>query len=130
MSRQTGVLPFVVRQRALSLLGLVPILACTPSWRGFSQAAEPAITYSAPQGEKASRDYKVEVGGKAVFVYTAPVLHGGPVSFAYFDMSAPVTVTVTAAQRFGAIKVRPASCGINRLWWATPSPLRSPNLLT
>ncbi len=96
----------------LCLTSLVPLLACAPFWRGSSQAAEPIITYPAPSREKASPDYKVEAGGKPVFVYTAPVLHGGPVSFAYFDVSAPVTVTVTAVSRIRAIKIRPTSSGI------------------
>ena len=71
---------------ALPLAMLVPMATCTPSLVA-SLAEEAVVTYPAPQGEKASQDYEVEVGGKRVFVYTAPVLRDGPASFAYFDMA-------------------------------------------
>ena len=81
-------------------------------WRIDAQAAEPIIAYSAPRGEKASGDYQVEVAGRPVFVYTAPVLRGGPAAFAYFDISQPVLVAVTSAQKIGGIKILPATSGI------------------
>lgn len=79
---------------------------------GSSLAAEAVVIYPAPQGEKASRDYGVEVDGKPVFVYTAPVLRGGPASFAYFDISGPVTVAVTVARSADSVKILPTSFGV------------------
>ena len=91
---------------------LILILACMPCLQGTCLAVEPVITYPAPQGEKASKDYEVEVGGKRIFVYTAPVLRDGPASFAYFDIAEPVTVTVTVARKIGALKILPTSYGV------------------
>ncbi len=90
---------------------LVPMATCTPSLVA-SLAEEAVVSYPAPQGEKASQDYQVEADGKPVFVYTAPVLHGGPASFASFDLRGPVRVTVTVAQKIEALTIRPASAGI------------------
>ena len=70
------------------------------------------VTYPAPQSEKASEDYQVEAGNKSVFVYTAPALQGGPVSFAYFDFSGTATVVVTSRQKIESVKVLPTSYGI------------------
>ena len=108
-------------------LALVPILALPPFWRVNAQAAEPIITNPAPQGEKASTDYQVDVAGKPIFVYTAPVLHGGPVSFAYFDISSPVTVTVTSAQKLARSRFCLRRMASNQMLWTTKSPSRSPN---
>jgi hypothetical protein len=94
------------------LASLALMLACMTCLRGPCLAVEPVITYPTPQGEKPSRDYQVEVGGKRIFVYTAPVLRDGPASFAYFDMSESVTVTVTVAQKIGTLKILPTSYGI------------------
>ena len=96
---------------ALPLAMLVPMATCTPSLVA-SLAEEAVVSYPAPQGEKASQDYQVEADGKQVFVYTAPVLHGGPASFASFDLRGPVRVTVTVAQKIEALNIRPASAGI------------------
>jgi hypothetical protein len=90
----------------------VPMLTCIWALAASSLAADAVVTYSAPQGEKASQDYQVDAGGKTVFVYTAPVLRGGPASFAYFDFSGPVTVTVTVAKKIGVLKILPSSYGI------------------
>ena len=77
-----------------------------------SLAADAVVAYPAPPGEKASDDYAVEAGGQGVFVHTAPVLHGGPVSFASFDFSGSVAVTVTSPREVESAKVLPASYGI------------------
>lgn len=97
------------REKLASLALILACMACLP---GTCLAVEPVSTYPAPQSEKASGDYQVEVGGKPVFVYTAPVLRDGPASFAYFDMSQSVTVTVTVARKIGTLKILPTSCGI------------------
>jgi hypothetical protein len=75
-------------------------------------AGDAVVTYPAPQGEKASEDYKVDAGGKPVFVYTAPVLRGGPASFSYFDFSESVTVTVVSMRKIDSVKILPASYAI------------------
>jgi hypothetical protein len=75
-------------------------------------AGDTVVTYPAPQGEKASDDYKVDAGGKPVFVYTAPVLRGGPASYAYFDFSGSVSVSVTSTREIGTVKILPTSYGI------------------
>jgi len=79
---------------------------------GFSLAGDAVVSYPAPQGEKASEDYKVDAGGKPVFVYTVPVLRGGPASFAYFDFSGSVTVSVTSTRLIGTVKILPTSYAI------------------
>ena len=94
------------------MASLILILACMPCLQGTCLAVEPVTTYPAPPGEKASQDYEVEVGGKRIFVYTAPVLRDGPASFACFDMSDSVAVTVTVARKIGTMKILPTSYGI------------------
>jgi hypothetical protein len=79
---------------------------------GSTLAGDTVVSYPAPQGEKASEDYKVDAGGKPVFVYTAPVLRGGPASFAYFDFSGSVTVSVASTRKIGTVKILPASYAI------------------
>lgn len=81
-------------------------------WPGSSLAAESAVIYPAPAGAEASKDYEVQVDGKPVFVYTTPVLHGGPTSFANFNVSGPVTVTVTVTHKIDSVKILPASYGV------------------
>jgi hypothetical protein len=101
-----------MRLRTLPLKTTLPMLACMSALAAACLAGDAVVTYSAPQGEKASQDYQVEAGGKTVFVYTAPVLRGGPASFAYFDFSGPVSVTVAVPKKIGAIRIRPSSCGV------------------
>ncbi|HUX01909.1 MAG TPA: glycosyl hydrolase family 28 protein [Phycisphaerae bacterium] len=88
------------------------MLACMLCLAGFSLARGAVVTYSAPRGEKASEDYAVRAGGRPVFVYTASVLRGGPASFAYFDFSGSVIVTVAVARKIDAVKILPTSYGI------------------
>ncbi|MCY2994822.1 MAG: hypothetical protein NTY19_44220 [Planctomycetota bacterium] len=70
------------------------------------------VAYPAPAGEPASADYTLEANGKPVFVYCAEVLHGGPASFASFDFSGTVRVTVTAPRAIRTAKIRPNSGGV------------------
>ncbi|MDD2763644.1 MAG: glycosyl hydrolase family 28 protein [Opitutaceae bacterium] len=89
---------------------LVPALACILA---FSVGADAEIVvYPAPPGETPSSDYRVTVNGRAIHVYTAQTLNGGPASFAYFDFSGKVTVTVTPDRAFTSAMIRPASFGI------------------
>jgi len=97
---------------ALPLIALVPMVIFLWLAAGLSLAGDVVVAYPAPLGEMASDDYKVEAGGKPVFVYTAPVLRGGPASFAYFDFSGAVTVTVTSTQLLGTVKILPTSYAI------------------
>ena len=100
------------RLPTLPLKAMVMMLSSLSVVPDSSLAGDAVVSYPAPQGEKASEDYKVDVGGKPVFVYTASVLRGGPASFAYFDISRPVTVSVTAARKIGTVKILPTSYGI------------------
>lgn len=86
------------------------------------------VTYPAPADEPASEDFTVTADGKNVFVYQARVSavpHNQVwpghqrskdqteiASFAYFDMSAPVTVKVISAKDVRTVDIRPKSYGI------------------
>ncbi len=80
------------------------------------------LTYSAPAGEVLSTDYEVQAAGQKVDVYSARVLdppfagkqwdHGGPYSFANFDMSGPVTVRIVSKQPLRNVAIRPLSSGV------------------
>lgn len=75
-------------------------------------AGDTVVSYPAPQGEKASEDYTVEAGGKPVFVYSVPVLRGGPASFAYFDFTGSVSVAVASTRKISTVKILPTSYAI------------------
>lgn len=79
---------------------------------GSAHGVDAVLTYPAPQGENASEDYRVEAGGAPVFVYTTPVLRGGPASFAYFDFTGPVNISITSTRKIDSVTVRPTSCAI------------------
>jgi len=117
------------RLSTLPLMVMVLMLSSLPSLPGSSLAGDAVITYSAPQGEKESEDYKVDAGGKPVFVYTAPVLRGGPASFAYFDFSGSITVSVATTRKIGTVKILPTSYAIkptvseNRVSFTLSKPL-------
>ena len=100
------------RLPTLLLNAMVLMLASLLPVSGSSLGGDAVVTYPAPQGEKASEDYKVDAGGKPVCVYTAPVLRGGPASFAYFDFSGSVSVSVTSTREIDTVKVLPTSYGI------------------
>jgi len=70
------------------------------------------ITYPAPAGEKPSGDWTVTADGRPVFVYTVATLHGGPASFASFDFSGVVKVTITSTRKVASALVCPASFDI------------------
>jgi len=88
------------------------MLTCASALAAAALAGDAVVAYSAPQGEKASPNYRVQAGGKTVFVYTAPVLRGGPASFAYFDFTGSVSVTVAVPQKIKALRILPSSCGV------------------
>ncbi len=99
-------------------------------------SAAPALggsvrVYPAPAGEELSKDFTVEVEGKAVPVYIAKVASREPerrwkamddkahsadyfeaAAFAYFDMQGSVKVTVTCPEVIQSAKVLPSSCKI------------------
>jgi len=84
--------------------------------------------YSAPGEEDASEDYSVSVNGSPVFVYKArvsavphnqvwpgyqrPLDQTEIASFAYWDMSGPVTVEVVSKRPFKSVAIRPTSYSI------------------
>lgn len=100
---------------------------------GHTAAAErsgdQAVTsWPAPKEEKLSGDFTLRINGQAVPVYSCRVSavpfnqpwpgHQRPLdqtelaSFAYWDMSGPVTVQVSAMRPFQSVAVRPTSRGI------------------
>lgn len=92
-------------------------------------AAAEVFTYPAPKQESLSKLYTVEVDGKPVDVYLAPVTAvasdrlgpwmvkpgelGGAYSFATFDFSGSVTVTVRSLKApLNNLVIRPKSAGV------------------
>jgi hypothetical protein len=86
-------------------------------------AEEPmrVVTYAAPAGEAASPDFQVWAGDQPVGTYTARTVdppfagkydHGGPYSFANFDMSGKVLVRITSTKSLKDVVIRPESFGI------------------
>jgi len=75
------------------------------------------VVYPAPDGEPLSADYTLEVNGRPVPVYTARTAdppfdyldHGGTYSFAYFDFSGRVTLTVRSSRMLQSARIRPLS---------------------
>ncbi len=86
------------------------------------------VTWPAPHGEKLFEDYTVRVNGQGVPVYVCrvsampfnqvwpgyqrPLDQTELAGFAYWEMSGPVVVEVTARQPFKSVAVRPGSRGI------------------
>jgi len=107
-------------------------------------ADEKLITYPTPAGEEPSGDFSLSVNGQPVFVYRARVSampfnrlwpgHQRPLdqteiaSFAYWDMSGPVTVEVLSQRPVERLAVRPAHYGAvpvvegNRITFQMPRP--------
>lgn len=91
-------------------------------------ASSAVITWPAPEGEVASPDYHLEVGGVPVFVYQARVraeiikegrlashrmgCGGETASFAIFDIRDKVAVTVKPQRAFRTATLLPARAGI------------------
>jgi hypothetical protein len=94
--------------RVLIVAVVLLAVACTaqpPSGPGI-------IAYPAPKGETPSADYTVVAGGREAFVYTAPVLRGGPASFTSFDLASSGTVTVTSTRSIVSARILPVSANI------------------
>ncbi len=92
------------RKLAVSALALLLLCFCHP----LSARADVTI-YPAPPGEKASPDYTVAVNGQPVHVYSVETFVGERASFASFEFSGAVTVTVTPTAKVTTAKVLPAS---------------------
>jgi len=85
-------------------------------------------SWPAPQGEKLSEDYTLRINDQNVPVYTCrvsaeplnqvwpgfqrPMDQTEMASFAYWDMSGPVTVEVSSSRSFRSVAVRPISRGV------------------
>jgi len=95
----------------------------------FSVSEATAVTtFPGPPGEETSNDYEVRVDGKPVFVYRArvsavpfnqvwpgyqrPLDQTEQASFAYWDMSGPVSVEITSKRPLDNVAIRPTSYGI------------------
>ncbi|MHC4399591.1 MAG: glycosyl hydrolase family 28 protein [Planctomycetota bacterium] len=90
--------------------------------------ASAVTTFPGPPGEEPSNDYEVRVDGKRVFVYRSrvsavpfnqvwpgyqrPLNQTEQASFAYWDMSGPVSVEMTSKRPFDNVAIRPTSYGI------------------
>jgi hypothetical protein len=80
------------------------------------------VTHPAPKGETLSTDFQVTAGGKELAVYAARTLdppfagkredHGGPYSFANFDMAGEVAVRIVAKRSLRNVVIRPQSYGV------------------
>ena len=79
------------------------------------------VTYPVPAGELSSSDYQVQVADRKIDTYMARVLdppfagkydHGGPYSFANFDMSGSAVVRITSKRSLRNVVIRPQSYGI------------------
>lgn len=110
----------------IAFFSVVLVLGSAPaSWAGTVQI------YPVPAGEELSKDYSVKVENQDVPVYIAKVAPADPArrwkamddkansadffetaSFAYFDMQAAVTVTVTCPDVIRSAKVLPTSFNI------------------
>jgi hypothetical protein len=107
----THVIKLIVAGTVIAVLAV-----SSPGWAAGANAGK-VVTYPAPAGEALSTDYKVEVAGQKVDVYTARVLdppfagkeydYGGPYSFTNFDMSGPVTVRITSPRPLRNTVIRP-----------------------
>ncbi|MBL7042856.1 MAG: hypothetical protein ISR77_29735 [Pirellulaceae bacterium] len=90
--------------------------------------ATAVTTFAGPAGEEPLDDYEVRVDGKPVFVYRArvsavpfnqvwpgyqrPLDQTEQASFAYWDMSGPVSVEITSKRSLDNVAIRPTSYGI------------------
>lgn len=110
-----------MRRVCRNLCIIVSIIAGWGWAAPLSAADAPPVvaTYPAPAGEPLSDDYEVTADGQKVDVYTARVLdppfagkqwdHGGPYSFANFDMAGRVTVRITSPRSLRNTVIRPQS---------------------
>jgi hypothetical protein len=90
--------------------------------RGAATSSANIATYPVPTGEVSSSDYQVQIAGRKIDTYMARVLdppfagkrwdHGGPYSFANFDMSGTVVVRIECKRLLRNVVIRPQSYGI------------------
>jgi len=114
---------------ATLLLGVVTATRADTTAGKAKESKTPLVTtYRGPAGEESSKDYRVEVNGKPVFVYRArvsampfnqwwpgyqrPMDQTELASFAYWDMSGPVNVEVLSERPVETVAIRPTSYGI------------------
>jgi len=97
---------------------IAALVTCGPAGGSLADTGK-VVTYSAPEGDFRSGDYRVWAGEQPVDVYGARVLdppfagkeydYGGPYSFANFDMSGPVVVRVASNRSLRGTVLRPQS---------------------
>lgn len=106
-----------------AVIAVLALAACYPLAR--AAAGGGVESWPAPPGEKLSEDYTLRVNGRAVPVYSCrvsampynqvwpgyqrPLNQTELAGFAYWGMSGPVTVEVTARRVFRSVAVRPSS---------------------
>ncbi|MBM3333835.1 hypothetical protein FJY63_04160 [Candidatus Sumerlaeota bacterium] len=104
---------------AVVVLGVLACLHAATSW---CREESRLVLYPAPKGENLSKEWSVEVNGRAVDVYTARVNDppfekydfGGAYSFASFDFRGTATVRVRdlTGRSLENVQILPASKGI------------------
>ena len=111
-----------LNRTAVVFLGVLVSFVVATSWcRGESRL----VLYPAPKGEELSKDWSVEVNGRAADVYTARVNDppfekynfGGTYSFVSFDFSGTATVRVRDlnGRSLDQAPIQPLSRGIRRV---------------
>jgi hypothetical protein len=114
-----------IKEDTRQLLGFGILIICFIlfSWHSLYAAvsASQVVTCTAPAGETSPGDYQVQVEGQKIDTYNARVLdppfegkydHGGPYSFANFDMSGTVVVRITSRRSLKNVVIRPQSYNI------------------
>lgn len=76
---------------------------------GLGHAMAEVVVHPTAPGEMLSGDYLVSVRGHRIPVRFAETLHGEPASFAIFDFSDRVSVTIAPSRQFKTARVWPAS---------------------
>jgi hypothetical protein len=89
---------------------------------GDTTSTAKVVTYPAPAGEALSADYEVQAAGQKVDTYVARVLdppfagkewdYGGSYSFANFDMSGRIVVSIVSKRSLRNVVIQPQSSGI------------------
>ena len=121
-------------KKALVLMAIFLVTGFGPALVMKGKTLEPGkgravVSWAAPPEEKLFQDYTLRVNGQAVPVYACrvsampfnqvwpgyqrPLDQTELAGFAYWEMSGPVVVEVTAQQPFKSVAVRPASRGIH-----------------
>ena len=99
--------------RSAVLYGAVAVFSGLGAIEARADSETRVVTYPAPAGEAATGDYRVEVNGKPVDIYSAETEYfDKKYYFASFDFSGEVAVRITSAQSLERANILPARFGI------------------